>query len=254
MGTQAEPLAKVVGRNLATIRRKKGLRQDDVAARARGLGLNWTRATVAALEIGRRLPDLAEAVLLQVVLGVPLRDLLAGSDPIELATGSGRTWPASEARKLIPAPRPADLDWAWLSDAAIAAGQIAEQRTAQRLGVTPEQVAAAAFKLWGQGLTDERDARYEATGNLDTDRFGRARVSESLMEDLANSLGPKAVKRWGDAGRLKTKPRLTDEERDALLAAASRGFGDAGKLNKKATAAKGGRSKSRGKSRTSKGR
>lgn len=62
-------LAVIVGEGLRAFREDKGLRQDDVAAAARELGLKWGRSSVAALEGGSRDLKLEEFFLLSPLIG-----------------------------------------------------------------------------------------------------------------------------------------------------------------------------------------
>ena len=61
----------VIGTNLQQLRQQQGLRQDDLANLGRANGLDWTRAMVAAIELGRRSLAGDEEMLLQATLDVP---------------------------------------------------------------------------------------------------------------------------------------------------------------------------------------
>jgi transcriptional regulator with XRE-family HTH domain len=61
-------LTIVLGERLRTLREGGGKRQEDVAAAARGWGLSWSRATVAAIETGRRQLSVGELLLLPAAL------------------------------------------------------------------------------------------------------------------------------------------------------------------------------------------
>src|SRR5882724_9856802 len=69
---RGEPLRAVVGRRVRALREQAGVRQDDIAVRARLLGLNWTRSTVAALERGEKAISIEELVLLTTLLNAAL--------------------------------------------------------------------------------------------------------------------------------------------------------------------------------------
>jgi transcriptional regulator with XRE-family HTH domain len=64
----ATPFWTFIGTRLRTLREQYGARQDEVATAARQWGLQWTRATVAAIEIGRRQLSVQEFLLLPYVL------------------------------------------------------------------------------------------------------------------------------------------------------------------------------------------
>jgi transcriptional regulator with XRE-family HTH domain len=66
---ETKPLAVVIGESIREWREASGKRQDDIAAVARKWGLRWTRATVAAIELGRRQLTVGEFLLLPCVLG-----------------------------------------------------------------------------------------------------------------------------------------------------------------------------------------
>jgi len=67
--TDAPPaLAALLGQRLRALREGGGKRQEDLAAAARGYGLSWSRATVAAIETGRRQLSVGELCLLPAVL------------------------------------------------------------------------------------------------------------------------------------------------------------------------------------------
>ncbi len=68
MGDTAPALATLLGQRLRALREGGGKRQEDLAAAARGHGLAWSRATVAAIETGRRQLSMGELFLLPAAL------------------------------------------------------------------------------------------------------------------------------------------------------------------------------------------
>ena len=68
MADTATALATLLGQRLRALREGGGKRQEEVAAAARGFGLSWSRATVAALESGRRRLSVDELFLLPAAL------------------------------------------------------------------------------------------------------------------------------------------------------------------------------------------
>jgi transcriptional regulator with XRE-family HTH domain len=58
----------LLGQRLRALREDGGKRQEDLAAAARGYGLSWSRATVAAIETGRRRLSVDELLLLPATL------------------------------------------------------------------------------------------------------------------------------------------------------------------------------------------
>jgi transcriptional regulator with XRE-family HTH domain len=128
---------KTVGKELRRYRESAGLLQDQVAMAARARGLNWTAATVAAIETDRRELSLAEFLV--------LRGSFIGDE--ELAVFF--RW-AKGTRKGSIAPEAAvHLE--------------AERKAARKLGVTPEEIVRISRAMWGKTLTEERDAQVKAS-------------------------------------------------------------------------------------------
>jgi hypothetical protein len=95
------PLEGILAANLRHLRGNRT--QDEIAARARRLGLQWTRATIAALETKRRKLSLGEALLAQAVYCRPLADLLGcretevvDVDGVEIGGGTLRALASGE--------------------------------------------------------------------------------------------------------------------------------------------------------------
>jgi transcriptional regulator with XRE-family HTH domain len=80
-------LSGVLGESLRRHRESKGLRQDDVAAVARSWGFDWTQATVAAYEIGRRDFSVEELQVLGYIAAhlTPATAAREDARPVELA-------------------------------------------------------------------------------------------------------------------------------------------------------------------------
>ncbi|MDQ3641495.1 MAG: helix-turn-helix transcriptional regulator, partial [Actinomycetota bacterium] len=70
--TEAKTLWAMLGQQLREARETNEWRQEDLASVARQHGLNWRRATVAAVEAGEREVGLEEIILLSVALQKPL--------------------------------------------------------------------------------------------------------------------------------------------------------------------------------------
>jgi hypothetical protein len=190
----------------------RGLRQDEFAAQLReNFGLQWTRATVAAVETGRRQVRLDELPMVCAILQRRPVDLFRGEGPVVLADGVkgqledvqqlilgdfdkvklvGLGW--KPPRKRRPAP-----DWliVRLAVGRVTIGEIttaargeAEMKAARKLGVDAEVVATAALGLWKQTLTEHRDAIVAASAPADasprTLQAMRGRVTRELVEEL----------------------------------------------------------------------
>ena len=220
MEQREQTIREVVGENVRRIREAAGARQDDVAAAAKGVGLNWSRSKVAALERGDKAVDLAEAVLLAEALceltdqPVSVTDLVAGEGPVRL---SARTVLHREAlrRFLGGAPvevkvsdipggtelmrtllteMPAtvrhlsqlagpDADLEALEHAEDVAGE-AEERVGRVLGLTKAEVTWLSVGLWDRTLGEERDARVGDDLPAASRSAKRGRVTRELVKEL----------------------------------------------------------------------
>lgn len=90
--TSATPLASSIGARLRALREQHGALQDEVAASARQWGLSsWTRATVAAIETGRRQLSIEEFLLVPYVLRWSC-----------LRTATEGVAPKEEVKKMVP--------------------------------------------------------------------------------------------------------------------------------------------------------
>src|SRR5262245_36729109 len=121
-----------IGRALRGCREEAGLRQDELAKRARERGLSWTSATVAAIELGRREVSLEEFLVLR---GSPLS---AGE-----LTNRGLFGAWSPKRRI-----------SGRAAAKVSAGLDAEIKAARKLKVSPDVIVSTALRLWGRSLTD----------------------------------------------------------------------------------------------------
>jgi transcriptional regulator with XRE-family HTH domain len=210
-------VAKVVGQNVQRRRLGLGMRQDELAARLRdGFGLQWTRATVAAVETGRRQVRLDEVPTVCAAFLCTPADLFVGDGPVALADGVKAQLPA--VRKLMAGEQDmalVDLGWkpprmsredanrlrqrfgvlARLADGTVTIGRVlkakqgeAEQKAARKLGVDAEMVTVAALGLWKRSLTEHRDAIVAETAPADasprTLQAMRGRVTRELVEEL----------------------------------------------------------------------
>ena len=264
----AKNISAVVGENLHTWRMGAGLTQDEVAHWACSLGFEWTQATVAAIETGRREVSLSEFVAL------PFLAQLAGSadswnrlasflpdapEPDTESTGDGddsnasafvldlRTcvevqlspgcWIYTEHLRALLGGHPAggrkvpkdalvtfrtlgesissvsetikasleaaldDLPAVLRATTDLGIGLLgprdAEQKAAKKLGVTADDVLAAALTLWGKTLTDERDARAEKQVSGDASPGRLQAIRGHMTRDLLNELQP-VLEKKGD--------------------------------------------------------
>jgi transcriptional regulator with XRE-family HTH domain len=184
-------LDEVIGAEIARRREAAGLRQDDLVQRARRAGLDWQQPTVSAIEAGRRQISLGEAIALAAVLrndadplvGTP--DLLPSRDEwVELADNVVGWLPA--ARLILGGGRGPDLPpnaptTVIHPDQAIPAIDEADRKASRALSVTPVAVAAAAARLWGHSLAEERD---RLIGDAAATPQKRGRVTRQLLKEL----------------------------------------------------------------------
>jgi transcriptional regulator with XRE-family HTH domain len=171
------------------LRLEHGKRQEDVAGAAKLHGLEWSRSTVNALERGARELALEEFLVLPEVLWLALGGVRLTYGDLLPPTGEVRVGDAALTRDQVamvfsgellggvrlPEQTPAplrDLD--------------AERRTAERLGVTEDELTEAAYRRWGRGLTAERDHRLAGLGDAPprTVQARRGHITRRLLEEL----------------------------------------------------------------------
>lgn len=229
-------LQDVIRKNIRRLRLKRQLRQEEVAAMARRFGVPWSQATIAAIERGTRKVALEEGYILMTVLDVPMAELLAagadesidvagmeveGADLVDWAKGepvviltSGSVEPslsAARQRRLSPlAGRYGlDADHDTLARLASVSLRPVDQKASRALGVWTKtrgafEIAAAAESLWGKGLQEARDERYQQIKGYGGDaRARRGHVTRQLLDELRAHI--KAVRTSG--GRAKGKKR-----------------------------------------------
>jgi hypothetical protein len=151
--------------------------------------------------------DLEEFIVLSGAVA-PAAELLAGTGKVRLGSGTAdletvRQVLAGVAGKSgkTRSAEPTDLsarDLAYLLkgfdrvEAVRAAQGEAEQKAARRLGVTALELAEAAWSLWGQSLTAQRDTLVEASAppgiSVSSRRALRGRVTRGLLDELAPAL------------------------------------------------------------------
>jgi transcriptional regulator with XRE-family HTH domain len=205
MTDQPESLAVVVGRNCKRIRSAIGVTQDELAERARLVGLRWTASAVGDFEAGRSAPSfatvLAVGMALQIALedtaeqrnetpqwGVTLADLLEGDGSVALTDRM-----AVPTRLLAAACRGQIFAFAdprstreFFADAGkvIPLGGLTEHRLAKRLGMSTFVLASLSAELWQHTFSEERDRR----AGPDANQQKRGRVSRELRAELEEAL------------------------------------------------------------------
>lgn len=186
---ETKPLSAVIGSGLAKLRTDHGLRQEDVAFTARHIGLAWTRATVTAIELGRRELTATEVLLLPVLLEeatkrpVPLWELVGKSAKVTI---SPEVWlSGTHVRYVLGEANPHEE--AVIGEPLADLPTDAERKAATRLGVTPETVVRRGPSRWGHRLDDERDRRLGDTSEVSarTVQARRGHITRQLIAELA---------------------------------------------------------------------
>jgi transcriptional regulator with XRE-family HTH domain len=196
MAESAEPLGKYLGRQLRRVREERGVRQEDVAAQLRELGLTWDRTTVASFEIGRRALRLEEVVLCCAAYNVSLAEIIKSEPEAWLQVGSRRI-SAPLVAKILSSESPVTLPPAGAALALPSPPTEAERRAARHLGVSPFQLVIASEDLWDRRLDAERDRRTKKSQSEGEVRALRGHVTRQLIEELDAALPRRRTRRGG---------------------------------------------------------
>jgi transcriptional regulator with XRE-family HTH domain len=195
-------LSETLGAALRRCREERDLTQDEVSRRVRERfpGLRWGRPTVSLIESGDRELTLTEVVALLDVLGTDLTELLGDAEEVELAhdvSGGMAVRGRDLVSGLVKGPMPKIVQVHFSSripeelEVARDLGEM-DYKAATRLGVEPPEVAAAARRLYGRSLTEEREARLERRGPATMTPAQRrailGHVSRELYVELAEAL------------------------------------------------------------------
>jgi len=210
-------LQEVLAENIRRVRQDEGLRQDEVAAKARSAGLEWTSVTVATIESGQRAIAAEELLLLPIIFDRPLNEFIeTDADVVQVSdtaavlsdtlravvTGRWDTRPTLARRaipylaerrdpKIMKAIKKYRLEENLLTYFLIAEGQRgeAERKAAQTLKVDATEITAAAIALYGRDLTTERDARASEEGRKERDsRAVRGHITRSLLAEIREAV------------------------------------------------------------------
>lgn len=99
---------RVFGRRLRALREDKGWSLEDMAGQLAAVGVDWHRATINKVEVGRRGVSLSDALVIARALDVALADLLDAS----VQVGNATLTPDETARLCARHP----VDEQWVSD------------------------------------------------------------------------------------------------------------------------------------------
>lgn len=184
MTPSSETLARYIGRRLKATRGRR--RQEDLAADlTQLLGEPWERATVAALETGRRALRLGDVLLVCVAYETTIPALL--DDDEQMLQVAGREVSAFVLKQALGVAAP-PVPPHWAPGTGAGGTTDADRRAAKQLGLSVAQVRVRADELWGRTLEAERDSRAarRATGD---DRATRGHVTRELLAELRRAGG-----------------------------------------------------------------
>ena len=206
-----EPLSlqQALANAIRRTRVRNGWSQDRLAEMARLHGISWTRSTVSDLEARPRRRDLSidEFVLLPEVLEVTeselAKDIVRHEDKQELldAGGALRRWvvhnvPGSRGRSSYEKDRDKqirDIRAALAADANKRAENLAlrqtEKNAARALNADPIEVTKAALRLWGHGVTEERDRLVDETPGKGDRSRRLSHATRKLIAELREEMG-----------------------------------------------------------------
>lgn len=210
MSDSASDLDAVVGANVRRIRERLGATQDELAQFLRDRGWNDASGVMLVdLERGARKVGLAEVFVLADALNVPVVQLLENDGMLRITSSGG----VADSSRGLAERFTHRVDWpknpaTWEElqrlrrlgqfSAGLSAGtrhsigdetrREAERYAARRLGLTAEQVVRRSYALWGQTLSEERDARVAARVEGDATPRQRAvlrgHVTRGLLAEL----------------------------------------------------------------------
>ena len=190
--TEIPTVGQVVGRNLARLRVRRGRTQKEAAGDLRASGLAWTAATIASIESGRREGiEFGELVLLAHAYDVPVAEFFQGEGEVRLSgeatveLAALRRWLAGAGELVVTLSGLAAKRALGLIPGETVSFQ-ADAELAARLGLRPEDVSAAAEKLWGRTLHQERERRLAELGEMTPAqrRSRRGHITRRLAREL----------------------------------------------------------------------
>lgn len=243
-----------MGRAVAEIRTRAGIRQQDLADAARRFGLSWNRSRIATLERGEKAVSIEELVMLAYVLSeacgwdVRVTNLLDSDQRVllspvwtaparsvgQLLAGHGDA-PGVHGTRLPVTSLPAGLvermDQLGLGDLNVVAclslvGET-EESAGRRLGEHAAVVVALSRFLWGERLSNERDwivAKQAPGADGERLRALRGQVTRTLVGQLAAEIERRNVHgpRYAGYTRLVVKWHDTRSHLGSVLATAHR--------------------------------
>lgn len=183
--SEAKGFGEQLCKRLRAARERSGRRQEDVADDMRSLGYQWTKATVASVELGRRCVDREELHTLALVLDTSLLEL----EDFDFASPGGAVITREMMRASTTGESPDDQTWLiipakdWPNDAEI--------KASARLGITTERLQKLASLVWGRSLSEERERRLGDVDDLPrrTVQARRGHITRQLLAELVAQEG-----------------------------------------------------------------
>lgn len=206
---EAESVGAVVGENLERLRRRARMTQHEAARLFARRGAPLSRSKIAAIEAGER-PNLAFADILVMAhtFNVEVAELFDGTGPVAIAEHVVLSRPV--IRGLLRGTNVQEGSVSWdpltqhtellrIADVraegdAMTAGQFrlvdADHTLARRLNVAPQIVVDVALQMWGNTLTEERDARVARFGGMDLGerQAHRGHITRELSQEIEAEL------------------------------------------------------------------
>jgi transcriptional regulator with XRE-family HTH domain len=199
-------LSEALVAGFARRRRELGKTQDEIARDLRLVGFDWTRATVAAYERGERGISREEEIGLLHAYETNLPTVLDGFGFLQI-TPAMRTQ-AEDVIRILAKGLFADDASVLEPGYDVEAGFDAEAKTAARFGVEPILVVRAAHRLWGRGLTDERERRIAERADPDASPRTLQAIRGHVTRELVAELAPKVtIKRRRKSAARKGRER-----------------------------------------------
>jgi transcriptional regulator with XRE-family HTH domain len=211
-----QTLHQAIGANLKRLRSALEMSQDELANAARQLGLDWSRSSVAAVELGSKTLDPDELLLLILVVG-GVNELLAGRGKVVL--NEQTVLGIKDVRTILTDHDPDEIEIVrkrllrrkgihvgeglnlrlkmdeeetrrWVEQAS--KGE-AEQKAARKLHVPVDVLCECALAVWGRSLTAQRDLKINQLevqpDSLRSLQALRGHVTRQLLDELTDIIG-----------------------------------------------------------------
>ncbi|MFI6100778.1 helix-turn-helix transcriptional regulator [Lentzea sp. NPDC051213] len=206
---EAESVGAVVGKNLERLRRRAQMTQHEAARLFARRGAPLSRSKIAAIEAGERTHlTFADVLVIAHTYNVEVAELFDGHGPVAIAEHVVLSRPV--IRGLLRGTNVPEGSVSWdpqthqaellrIADVraegdAVTVGKFrladADHALAQRLNVAPQIVVDIALQIWGNTLTEERDARVSRFGALDRgERHAhRGHITRELSQEIEAEL------------------------------------------------------------------